>query len=135
MDVSEFLQYAKVDSRYFRLGKLIFGLFAGNDLKLDFYEFMKSMFFFLSQSRAELAMFAFQLFDPDDSDSLTGEELRTLAKCINPGANFGFGKHEYRRKTMNERVDMGYDYYYYCHHYHHRRYHYDYRYHSQAVFV
>ena len=110
MDVSEFLQYAKVDSRYFRLGKLIFGLFAGNDLKLDFYEFMKSMFFFLSQSRTELAMFAFQLFDPDDSDSLTGEELRTLASCVNPGFNFKFGKHRYKRLTLNETIDRGYNF-------------------------
>ena len=102
-------------------------------MKLDFFEFLKSMFFFLSQSRTELAMFAFQLFDPDDSDSLTGEELRTLAKCINPGYNFDFGGNAYRRKTMNERVDKGYVYY--CHHYHYRRYHYDSRYHSQAVFV
>ena len=102
-------------------------------MKLDFYEFLKSMFFFLSQSRTELAMFAFQLFDPDDSDSLTGEELRTLANCVNPGFNFGFGKHRYKRLTLNETIDRGYNFY--CHHYHYRRYHYNYRYLSQAVFV
>lgn len=107
LDVSEFLQYAKVDSNFFQLGKLIFGLFAGNDMKLDFYEFLKSMFFFLSQSRTELAMFAFQLFDPDDSDSLTGEELRTLANCVNPGANMKFGGRRYKRLTLNETIDRG----------------------------
>ena len=123
LDVDEFLRYAKVDSKFFRLGHLIFALFAGNDLRLDFYEFIKSMFFFLSQSKTELAMFAFQLFDPNDSDSLTGEELRVLAKCINPGyTHHDFGR-RYSRKSMHERVDLGYDY-----HYHHRHRHFNYHY-------
>ena len=143
LDVAEFLQYAKVDRRLFGLGNLMFALFAGKDMKLDFYEFIKSMFFFLSQSRTELAMFLFQLFDPDDSDSLTGEELRTLAKCVNPGYNHRGVKRRYRRKTMNERLDKGYDYHYHYsnYHYHYRHYNYDsrchddYRYHSQTIFI
>ena len=116
MDVTEFFKHAEVDSRHFQLAKLIFALFAGNDLRLDFYEFIRSMFFFLSQSKTELAMFLFQLFDPDDSDSLTGDELRVLAKCINPGVTQSRFGRRYKRRNTNERKDLGYDYH---HHYHH----------------
>merc|ERR1711988_404786 len=65
------------------------------------------MFFFLSQSKTELAMFLFQLFDPDDSDSLTGDELRVLAKCINPGVTQSRFGRRYKRRNTNERKDLG----------------------------
>ncbi len=107
LDIYEFLRYAKVDRRFYDLGVLVFSLFAGGDMRLDFFEFIKSMFFFLSQSRTELAMFAFKLFDPDNSDSLHGDELLMLAKCINPGYNHASQGIRYHRKSTEERVNLG----------------------------
>ena len=54
-----------------------------------------------------MALFAFQLFDPDDSDTLNGDELRILAKCINPGVNQSAFGVRYYRKSMDERINLG----------------------------
>ena len=85
LSITEFLVMSDLDgSKGMKLlGEIIFRLFDGlNDSKLTFHELILCLYFFCTQERDLLELFAFQLFDADDSGVMTSEEISFMVTLI-----------------------------------------------------
>ena len=85
LSITEFLVMSDLDgSKGMKLlGEVIFRLFDGlNDSKLTFHELILCLYFFCTQERDLLELFAFQLFDADDSGVMTSQEVSFMVSMI-----------------------------------------------------
>ena len=85
LSIHEFLVMSELDgSKGMKmLGEIIFRLFDGQkDSKVTFHELILCLYFFCTQERDLLELFAFQLFDADDSGVMTSEEISFMVTLI-----------------------------------------------------
>ncbi len=88
ISVNEFVIMNKVQSQAF--GEMCFRVLDKNNSgNLDFLEYMVSMWNYCSLGKDSLAQFTFQIFDTDDSEVLSLEELNEMLSMI-----WGFKKSE-----------------------------------------
>ena len=82
-------------------GEIIFRLFDGlNDRRLTFHELVLALYFFLTQERDLLELFAFQLFDADDSGVMTSEEISFMVSLIWGHRSTTTYSKNYHKKTV-----------------------------------
>ena len=85
LSIAEFIVVSGIDRTEGMaiFGEIIFRLFdETNDRRLTFHELILALYFFLTQERDLLELFAFQLFDADDSGVMTSDEISFMVSLI-----------------------------------------------------